>query len=70
MIAHTKVTAHTFSQATDEAIVAAAREVLAAETAPLRPFARKILAARAPDVMEAGPILWAHLCRWPRAWLK
>lgn len=70
MTTHAKVTAHTFHLATDDQIIAAAREVLQAETAPLRPFARKILAGRNADVMDAGPILWAHLCGWPRAWLK
>ena len=56
------ITAHTFAQASDEAIISEARKVLAArDPKSLRPVHKQILRSRRPDVMVAGKFLWAYL---------
>lgn len=65
------VTAHNFSVCTDQQIIDACREMLAScEPGTLRPYAAKLLKSKSADVTECGTILWAHLCKWPKTWLK
>lgn len=64
---HHNVTTANFSTSTDLQIIEAAREVLAKSDTPmssLRPFHRKLLKTKKPDVNVAGKFLWAHLCGW------
>lgn len=65
------VTCHTFAESTDQQIIDACREMLAAcEPATLRPWVAKILKQKTPDVTMCGTILWAHLSGWKKNWLK
>lgn len=58
------VTAHTFAESSDDAIIASARHVLSQrDPKSLRPCHRQLLRSRNPDVMVAGKFLWAHLTK-------
>jgi hypothetical protein len=65
---NSQIHAANFAQASDSAIIEAAKARLSKkDPRDLTPNLRRLIKARRPDVMAAGKFLWAELIRRPQA---